>query len=155
MNLVSHFVNLSRATKLKDVAFMCPRDPRWVAMTIRTITPNHTNLRQISLCYGDRYLYPESTNPAHFRVLVGETAYQEWLDFDRLLVQLCESHPIRLRVLYGGSMSTSLKSMTRSCMESLFPEAAARGVADLINYDDLEWVWRRSDWMNPNPKELM
>ena len=40
-------------------------------------------------------------------------------------------------------------------MESLFPEAAARGVVDLINYDDLEWVWRRSDWMNPNPKELM
>ena len=134
---------------------MCPRDPRWVAMTIRTITPDHTNLRQISVCYRNRYLYPEGTNSAHFRAMIGEAAYQEWLDFDRLLVRLCESHPIRLRVLYGGSTSTASNSVARSCMESLFPEATARGIIDLINYDDVGWVWRISDWTNSNPKELM
>lgn len=122
------FVDLSKAIKLEDVAFTCSRNPRWITATLRTVTPDHRNLRQISLCY--RNLYPRSDldDPARFRVFIGDDAYQEWLELDGLLVRLCESHSIHLRVLHSGSSSAISEPGARSRIESLFPEATARGI---------------------------
>ena len=41
-------IDLSKATGLKNVALKWKSSPRWVAMTLRTITQNHRNLQQIS-----------------------------------------------------------------------------------------------------------
>ena len=62
--------------------------------------------------------------------VVGETVYREWLELDRLLTQLSESHSICLEILYdmpsslGGEIASSL-------MESLLPELTRRGLARL------------------------
>jgi hypothetical protein len=53
------------------------------------------------------------------RVLLGETVYQEWLELDRLLVQLCELHSIRLEVV-----DETYEMRTR--MKVLLPQVMAR-----------------------------
>ena len=132
-----HFlINLSKATKLKNVTFICPRSPQWVANTLRTITPNHRNLQRIWVWYGNRHRDTYRVTDG-FRTSIRETNYQGWLELDRLLVELWESHSVRLMVLYGGSASTAFRPRTKLCTESLFPEITVRGIVELINYDDL------------------
>ena len=60
----------------------------------------------------------------------GETAYQGWLELDRLLVQLCESHSIRLKVLYIPRINIDGRKKG-SRMKTLLPEVGTRGLADL------------------------
>lgn len=65
------------------------------------------------------------------RHAVGETACQAWLELDRLLVQLCESHPIRLEVRHNLHVDAD-GSKERSRMKILLPEVMTRGMVDLV-----------------------
>jgi hypothetical protein len=149
------FINLSKATKLEDVAFTCPQSPQWVASTLRTITSDHRNFRQISLSYGNRHLNTYHITPHGFQTLMGDADYQGWLKLDRLVVELWESHSVRLRVLYGGPASSASMPGTKFCMESLFPETTVKGVVDPINYDDAERLLSPSDLVDFDLDELM
>ena len=110
----------------------CRQRPQWVTDTLRTITPNNVgNMHQISF-WASLVLHalePNRITPTHLRHAIGETVYQEWLELDHLLVRLRESHPFRLRVLYGVPSHVDGQS-ARRCMDSLLPEVATRGVAD-------------------------
>ena len=88
--------------KLKDVAFLSQaQSAQWITTVLKTITPSHQNLQRI-------LLYVTSTPPSSVPVInranimpaYGETAYQQWLDPNRLLIQLWESHSIRPNVMY-------------------------------------------------------
>ena len=70
-----------------------------------------------------RFVLPGSTIA---KDVLGEETYLEWLDLDRLLVQLHEVHSIRLKVLGWVDKRTG-----RSCVECLFPEVVTRGFADM------------------------
>lgn len=124
-------IDLSKATKLRDATFEFRR-PQWVSDTLRTITPSNGNLQQISL--GAPYviftLSFRSVDPATLPRVLGETTYREWLELDRLLVLLWETHSIRLKILYLGSFRVDRPS-ARKCMDSLFPEVTTRGIANL------------------------
>lgn len=124
-------IDLSKATKLRDATFEFRR-PQWVSDTLRTIAPSNGNLQQISLSapYVIFTLSFRSVDPATLPRVLGETTCREWLELDRLLVLLWETHSIRLKILYLGSFRVDRPS-ARKCMDSLFPEVTTRGIADL------------------------
>jgi len=70
-------------------------------MALRTVTPNHRNLQQISLDTSNIALCLDfdHIDSANIRDVIGKTIHAEWLKLDRLLAQLRESHSIRLEVL--------------------------------------------------------
>jgi hypothetical protein len=126
-------VDLSRAINLKDVLFRCKGlDPEWIAMALRTVTPDQHHLQQISL-YAPGHL-PRRTfrgDPAHGKDAVGESNYRQWLELDHLLVQLWESHSICLKVSYYAP-SGKEGEVASTCVYSLLPEVTSRGIADFV-----------------------
>ena len=131
--LPSTAIDLSKAVILKDVAFSCELDPRWVAMSLRTTTHNHRNLQRITLdapsvLYGNPN--PDPVDPSGVQQAIGGSTYQGWMELDRILVQLWESHSVHLKVLY--SVPRGMAAMkARGFMENLLPEVTRRGVVDL------------------------
>ena len=128
-------INLSKATRLKDVAFWHgSQDISWVIRTLRTITPEHQDLRQISIHLPSHLTsFGVGTN---IRQAVGE-AVAQWLDLDHLLVQFWESRSIRPRV---ECMRLGEKQQNAEyCVECLLPEMTERGITDLVEYRKRHW----------------
>ena len=95
---VSASINLSKATKLRDVVFH-PRSQNvdWILMALQTITPNHRDLRRITIYVPNcSSLFMVDTDS---RRTITEAMRVQWLDLDLLLVRLSESHSIRPRVI--------------------------------------------------------
>ena len=92
-------------------------------MALRTITPEHRDLRHISITVPyHQDLYNASS-------VFEEEEYKKWLDLDRLLVQLWESRSIRPEVI-----CTRVKNGEQGVRDSigrLFPEITSRGIVDL------------------------
>ena len=125
-------IDLSKATRLKDMVFVYKFHLHWIVTTLRTITNNHRNLQRVSIIVPEVF-YCSSLNrpdPADIIPAVGETIYQEWLEVDDLLAQLCETHSIHPEVLYNVPPSMD-GTRARRLVESLFPELTARGLARL------------------------
>jgi hypothetical protein len=116
-------IDLSKATKLKDVAFR-PGLQRveWVIRALRTITPEHRDLRQITIRMP---WYPLAGVLANVRQTVGDTHYGLWLDLDRLLVQLWESRSIRPMII-------RMKRCTEESVGCFLPEITKRKIIDLV-----------------------
>ena len=117
-------VDLSKATKLKDVTFR-PGLQRveWVIRALQTITPEHRDLRQITIRMP---WYPLAEVLANIRQTVGDTHYRLWLDLDRLLVQLWESRSIRPKVI-------RMKRCTEESVGRFFPEITKREIIDFVD----------------------
>ena len=112
-------INLSKATRLKDMVFRVEsRSIEWVTMTLQTITPEHRDLQQISICVP--YYLTLFEVGANVRQTIGELICGHWLGLDHLLVQFWESRLIRPRV--GCT----------DCIGSLLPEITRRGIMDLV-----------------------
>jgi len=116
---------LSTATRLRDLIFQ-PGSQRvkWITMALQTITPEHRDLRRISIQVHYAFIY----YGMGFREFIGEVACREWLDLDRLLVQLWESRSIRPRV---GSRGMEWDS-TLQFIGCLLPEITKRGIVDPV-----------------------
>ena len=111
---------------------MCSSDlVEWIVAALQTITPEHRNLRQISI-----YV------PYHLTLLdvgtdikqdLGEVIFSGWSDLDRLLIRLWESHSIRLRVscALGGGRQNTLQN-TEYCIGCLLPEITERGIIESL-----------------------
>lgn len=99
-------------------------------MTLRTITPNHRNL-QIALYVPDVHYdpAPNRTNFANVSLAIGEAIHEQWLELDRLLVQLWELHSIRTKAFYYPGKDGEDQS---SSVYSLLPEMTRGGIADLV-----------------------
>ena len=116
-------LDLSKATKLQEITFRSiSLSVEWITTTIQTTAPKHRELRKISI----RVPYFLTS----FNVDIKESAiYREWLDLDRLLVQLRESRSTPPRVIctawlgQAGSMIIFTKW--------LLPELTKRGAVDL------------------------
>ena len=121
-------VDLSRATRLRDAQFDCG-DPsaKWIAIALQTVTSRHRDLRQIGICIYGLIFDDPSTD---IRQMVGEVVYREWLDLDRLLVQLWELRSIRPKVTYDV-MSVDKEKEAINCVSCLLPEMTKRGIIDL------------------------
>jgi hypothetical protein len=120
-------IDLSKATKLKDVAF-CPksRSVKWITTTLKT-TPKLQDLREIAV-YLPLYV---TTAGANIRQEFEEEDWEEWLDLDRLLVQFWESTSIRPKVV--PSVQVNHIRDTADCIgyRFLLPELTKQGIVDL------------------------
>ena len=113
-------LDLSKATKLKVLTFLCRRS-RIKPIIVALQTVESKNLRQITI-----RLYTVTTGEP-----IEETVLQEWLDLDHLLVQFWTSHSIRPRLMYKSD--EGWKDM-RDQTQSLLPELTRRGLIDLVGY---------------------
>ena len=113
--------------------FVCKFNPRWIDIALQTVTSEHQD-SQISLETPSLPYSADSSqlDPADPGRELGETAYTEWLELDRTLTKLHETHSIHTKVLYNVPFWSD-KQRARSCMESLLPEATAGGMVDLVN----------------------
>ena len=111
-------VDLSKLTKLKDVAFGCP-DIQRITMTLQTA--ESVNLEQINIY-----------SPADFGEPTEESAYRGWQDLDRLLLQFWTSRSIRPKIRYRqGNGGSDLRDVA----PRLLPELTSRRIVDLIKID--------------------
>ena len=127
-------VDISKATKLKKIVIMCKRvGAKWVAAMLRSVTSNNRNLRQIILCVPDMCYCPilRPGDPSNVLDVLGETDLSHWLELDRALAQLWESHSIRPKVYYYASSGKDEREWD-SCIHEVLPEITRRGIADLV-----------------------
>ena len=94
-------MDLSKATGLKRVVLVCrSADPKWITVTLRSITDDHKHLQQIILdasCMLDilDILWPDRVTPAEVRLEIGKPAYREWIKLTALSVGSWSTlHPI-------------------------------------------------------------
>jgi hypothetical protein len=118
-------IDLSKATKLRDLVFECATNPRWITMALRTIGRNHQNLQQLSIRAPGNF---DSSELASIKREIGEDGYMGWLELDRFLAQFHDVRSIRPKVLFRGE-----EQRARSCAKLLLPEIMAGGIVDLEN----------------------
>ena len=58
--------------------------------------------------------------------------FQQWMDLDRALVQLSESHAVRIRITYCSGKREGVYEF----VEGLLPETIERGIAELVDLPD-------------------
>jgi len=114
-------IDLSKATKLKQVVFRFNTlHVMWITMALQTITSNHRDLQQIQI-----YIPSRSTS------IRNQETDRQWMDLDRHLVQLWESHAISTKVIYSAAME---KKATFEWIMNLLPETTKRGIIDLAEW---------------------
>jgi hypothetical protein len=118
-------IDLSKATKLRSVEFLCQLNPRWITVALRTIMHNHRALH-LSISVPDALDYPGYTLAKNVGHSIGEAASLGWLELDRLLIQLYESHSIRPKILFREDEQNA-----RGLMGRLLPEVMAGGIVEL------------------------
>ena len=123
-------IDLSKAVGLKDVVFQAGSQAiNWITVALRTITPRHRDLRQISI-HVPYYYSSLISIGGDVRQFIGETGCQQWSDLDRILVQSWESRSIRPSVICATSTGDG-KDVT-SCIGSLMPEVTRMGIIDMV-----------------------
>ena len=111
-------LDLSKATKLQEVEFHCViQDIQWIIMALQTAKSN--NLRKVIICFSVTFTDPPK-----------ETVRREWLDLDRLLVELWTLRSVRL--------TPKVPVITGRCdpgrlTRSLLPELSIRGGVDEVS----------------------
>lgn len=103
----------------------------WVTTTLNTITAEHRNLREILLHGAD--LFKCIVSLVNARRVVGDELFQQWMDFDRSLIRLWESHAVRIRITYPSGRREELCEF----MGDLLPETMKRGLVELVGPSEL------------------
>ena len=106
-----HSLDLSTATKLKDVEFRSEGPLRWINVALETIKSK--DLQRVTV------------KPWH--VLVD---YREWEDLDHTLAQHWTSRSIRSTILF------SRKGKMMGLVPKLLPELTKEGAVDVFEHDD-------------------
>jgi hypothetical protein len=111
-------LDLSKATKLKDLSFRYPASSvRRITMALQSVKSE--NLRRITI-----HPYDISANK------IGDTERRQWQDLDHLLVQSWTSHSIRPTIVYEARrIMGDLGGITLN----LLPELVGRGLIDLYD----------------------
>jgi len=88
-------------------------------MALQTITSKHRDLQQISI-----YV------PFHFTSIRYQETDRQWMDLDRLLVKLWESHAVRTKVMYSAVREE--KKAVCEYLGGLLPEMTEKGIIELV-----------------------
>ena len=112
--------DFSKATKLSSAVLRVEEDMvPWVTLALKTITPEHRVLREVTIYINFPFTSSLADSPVDARQIIGEKPYTQWMDLDYALVQLCKFGTVRVRV--GFSSAGKWKEM-RGYAESLLPE---------------------------------
>ena len=118
--------DLSKATKLRDLVFRPGwGTAEWITPTLQTITPEHQELQQISICVPSWV----GTYGSDIKQPLGEAAFGRWLDLDRLLLQFWEAHLVIPKVECASLEGQ--EQIAEDCIGCLFPEITKSRVVDL------------------------
>ncbi|KAF9782379.1 hypothetical protein BJ322DRAFT_217425 [Thelephora terrestris] len=128
-------IDLSNATKLREVAFWFRPDVNWITYTLETILPEHRDLQKILIYFepyndisADDPISADDDDPADLKKLVGEEIYKQWMDLDGRLVRLWEAHAVRTKLI-------GVRNKFRFVI-GLLPETKRRGIIQLGTYAD-------------------
>ena len=97
-------------------------------MILKTITLEHLDLRKVSFhCHS---FYNFGDNRTNARTVVGEEMYGHWMDLDRAIIRLWESHAARMEISYR-----SRGEGERACefVGGLLPDTIKRGIIKLVD----------------------
>ena len=120
-------LNLSKATKLSEAVFrLGSLRVEWITLALQAVGHKHRDLRRISIDVPS-YLTHIHVDP-DIRVAIGEGTFEQWLDLDRVLVHLWESHSIRPSVMRTWMRGDKVVG---NFIGSLLPEMMKRGMIDL------------------------
>ena len=112
--------DFSKATKLSSVVLRVEEDMvPWVTLALKTITPEHRVLREVTIYINFPSTSSLADSPVDARQIIGEKLYTQWIDLDYALVQLCKFGTVRVRV---GFSSAGKRKEMRGYAESLLPE---------------------------------
>ena len=133
MSLPDHpseaWIDLSKVARLKDVTLHFEDlSVAWVASTLKTITSGHRDLREVSI----KGLAPINA------AAVEDDMRGEWVNLERTLIQLWESHAICAKVKYYSGKGEE----SRELMEDLLPETTRRGIVELVYISAMYYVGR-------------
>ena len=123
-------INLSKATKLKDIVFRCKElSSEWINTTLRTIAPEHRNLQQISI-----YIPCISSYWSDHSIVSVSLPLQQWSNLDRLLVQFWEFRSTRSRAVCSRTRrgSATAADWTRYFV----PELVERGIFGPVDAEE-------------------
>jgi len=128
-------LDFSNALKLNEVVFRVGiLSAVWMTLALKTITPAHRDFHDITI-HVSGYL-PSIANPTNLRETLGESFYGQWVDLDRLLVQLWESRGIRPKV--GCNVpkkgKVSMFEYTGYLLPEILPEITKRGIVELVDF---------------------
>ena len=104
-------LNLSTATKLKDVVFTSGGPLRWINTAIETIKSK--DLQRVTIV--SRHVHVD---------------HREWGDLDRLLAQLWTSHSIRPTITFDSERKMI------GLVPELLPELTKEGAVDVFEDED-------------------
>lgn len=121
-------IDFSEATKLKKVTFRSSESSIvWITMTLRTITPEHEDFREVSIHTHFDWAPPSIHNPANTERTVGGEVYRQWMELDNLLVRLGESHGVGVMVRYYSREERKALGF----VHRMLPEITKRGSTTL------------------------
>jgi hypothetical protein len=125
VNLGEASIDLSEAIRLKEVKFIFDAiKDVWTTAALKTITSKHTQFKKVSMFISmEEILY-----------FMGKNILDRWMDFDRVLVQLWESHAIHTQVTYSTEQE---EKEAREYIGSLLPEMTKRGRLEMVDERDL------------------
>ena len=120
-------IDLSKATKLKELKLhFQDLAVAWIASTLKTITSKHMDLREVLITGQALFSSTDwSTNAA----AVGDSTRTQWVDLERIIIQLWESHSVRTKVKYYSMR----REESNELMRDLLPEATRKGVVELVD----------------------
>ncbi|KAF9789320.1 hypothetical protein BJ322DRAFT_1105182 [Thelephora terrestris] len=138
MYLGNASINLSKAIRLKEVIFVLEEtEDVWTTVALKTITSKHTQFKKVSI-------FIPVVDPALLGEAIGffgKTFLDRWMDFDRVLVQLWESHAIHTQAIY---LTEQQEKEARDFIGSLLPEMTRRGIVKMVLELDVVVPWRES-----------
>jgi hypothetical protein len=127
-------MDLSKATKLKDVVFRSGlQRVEWVVKALQTITPQHRDLQHLIIDILHNYSFADLGD--NDEEAVGELVHGQWPDLDRLLIQFWGSHSIRPKVVFTAGHGVE------DSIESLLPEITKRGIVEVDPVDRPSYLW--------------
>ncbi|KAF9644816.1 hypothetical protein BDM02DRAFT_843045 [Thelephora ganbajun] len=121
-------IDLSKAPKLRDV-ILRPRflNVAWIAMALQTVSTKHRDLRRISIAVYYDLLALSDAN-------VGQAIRVQWVNLDRILVQLWESYGIHPKIVCSV-VGEEKEDAIREYIRGLLPETTGRGIIERVDFD--------------------
>jgi glutamate mutase epsilon subunit len=92
----------------------------WAVSALKTITSNHRDFRRISIYF-----------PFSAKDMFDQDTYNQWRYLDRILVQLWESHAIRVNPIFSA-VEEKRKGVSE-WVGTLLPEAKKRGMIGVLH----------------------
>ena len=115
-------VDLSKARRLKEVVFrLGVLNDVWITLALKTITPDHRNLHQISI-YIPTYSFLNTSQS------LGEI-YSHWVDLDCFLIKMRDLNTIHTRVMHWAEGGED----AYECTEMLLPDMMKRRMIELVD----------------------